>query len=56
MNKYLISAIVAAAVLAGIGGYRWYQHSRRLTWAKVDGMIANAFPQVPQLTVKALHT
>ncbi len=56
MNKFLISAIVAAAALAGIGGYRWYQHSRRLTWEKVDGMIANAFPQVPQLTVQALHT
>ena len=56
MNKSLISAMLAAAVLAGIGGYWWHMHSGRLTWAQVNGMIANKFPQVPQLSVPALHT
>ena len=55
MNKSVIAAIVAAAVLAGIGGYRWYQQSRRLTWTQVHALIADKFPRVPQLSVQALQ-
>jgi rhodanese-related sulfurtransferase len=56
MNKSLISAILAAAAMAGIGAYWWYRHSGRLTWARVNGLIANKFPQVPQISVQALNT
>ena len=55
MNRLLFALIVLCLLAAAIGGYGWYQHSRRLTWAQVNAMIHNNFPQVPQLSVRALH-
>ena len=56
MNKLLMASIFSAGVLAIVGVYSWHQHSRRLTWSQVNAIIAGKFPQVPQLSVPALHT
>ena len=55
LNKPLLILIILCLLAAAIGGCWWYQHSRHLTWTQVNAMIHDNFPQVPQLSVHALH-
>ncbi len=55
MSKLVISLVVLAVLVAGVGGYWWMQRYRGITWAKVNNMIAAKFPNVPQMPVAQLR-
>lgn len=55
MSKLLIALMFVGALAAGIGGYWCCQSQHGITWGRVNGMIHRNFPQVPQLSVAALH-